>query len=337
MPGKSYETTEATNGACFDDDLLYRHLEKMTTPEEEARIEQHLNTCNACFADIAALTEMMQTPVSEAEKIEIARTRKISPEAQVDAILKIVEDERAALEKKQPAPQAPMPNLDLAKRLIAIALIIWQKRRLAGLSLGFAFVTVFGLMAGIDYRRASSNIQQAERLLQENYRVFFDQTPRLAGGYESKGVGITMAPGDSMPAYLQQASALAGAAAAGGWKSDHGRALLAKIFIINEDYARADSIFNLLKTETVQSATVLNDLGVLSYAKADWGRAANYFAAALQADLQFREARYNLALAKAKLGANSEALALLDEYLKLETDDGWKAAATELQKKLKIE
>jgi len=337
MPGKSYQTNEATNGACFDDVLLYRHLEKMTTPEEGARIEQHLNECNACFADVAALTEIVQMPVTEADKIEIARTRKISPEEQVDEILKIVEGERAALEENRSAQQLSTPNIDLAKRLIAIALIIWKKRRLAALSLGFAFVAVFGLMAGMNYRSASNHIQQAENLLKENYRVFYDETPRLAGGYESKGIGITMAPGDSMPAYLQQASSLAAAAVASGWKSEQSQTLLAKIFIINKDYVRADSILNLIEAKSAKSAAALNDLGVLRYAKKDWGRAANYFAAALQADPQFREARYNLALAKAKLGANAEALALLDEYLKLETDDGWKAAATQLQKKLKLE
>ena len=337
MPGKSYKTNEATNGACFDDDLLYRHLENMTTSEEEERIEQHLNECNHCFADLTALTEIVQTPITETERIEIARSRKISPEEQVEKILEYVEGERAATTVEQ-SEDEPLVIVD-PPAVIRILLEIWRRHRIRILQYGVAFVVLLTGVAylQISYNNAANRIQQAEDLLKNNYRVFYDATPRLAGGYESKGIGITMAPGDSVPAYLEQASALAGAAAAGGWKSDQGRALLAKIFIITEDYARADSIFSLIKVEAAKSATALNDLGVLSYEKKDWERAANYFTAALQADPQFREARYNLALAKAKLGANAEALALLDEYLKLETDDGWKAAATELQKKLKTE
>jgi len=337
MPGKSYKNNEATNGACFDDDLLYRYLEKMTTQEEDQRIEQHLNECNTCFADVTALTDIIQTPITEAEKIEIAQSRKISPQEQVDEILKIVENERAATTVAQ-LEEEPTVVVN-PPAVIQLLVEIWRRHRLRILQYGFAFaVSLTGASYfRISYTNTASRIQQAENLLKENYRVFFDDKPRLAGGYESKGIGITMAPGDSMPAYLRQASALAAAAVASGWKSEQSRALLAKIFIINEDYVRADSIFNLIKVEAAKSAAALNDLGVLSYEQKQWERAANYFATALQADPQFREARYNLALAKAKLGANSEALALLDEYLKLETDDGWKAAATELQKKLKTE
>jgi hypothetical protein len=42
-------------------------------------------------------------------------------------------------------------------------------------------------------------------------------------------------------------------------------------------------------------------------------------------------------LAKAKLGALNEASAIIDEYLKFETDEGWQGAAEEFQKKLKAE
>jgi tetratricopeptide (TPR) repeat protein len=202
----------------------------------------------------------------------------------------------------------------------------------AGFACVFWVTLIGGSYSGIRYRIASNRLQQAESLLQYNYRIAAEETPRLAGGYKS-GIGLVM--GDSIHPYLREASSLANSAFNSGWKSDQARQLLAKVFIINQQYDRADSIFKLIKSDAAKSAEVLNDLGVLNYEQRNWESAANYFASAIQADAQFREALYNLALTKEKLGADAEALRILDEYLKLETDETWIDATREFQKRLK--
>lgn len=136
MPGKSHKIS---NGAHLDDDLLYRHLEKMTTLEEEARIEQHLDTCNNCFAELTALTEIIQTPITETEKIEIARSRKISPEKQVEKILE-------STNKPEPVKPPSLPPIVVIKILIAQ----WLKYRRYAVT--FAVVMIGALVTLLPYQ-----------------------------------------------------------------------------------------------------------------------------------------------------------------------------------------
>ena len=79
----------------------------------------------------------------------------------------------------------------------------------------------------------------------------------------------------------------------------------------------------------------MNDLGVLKYKKEEWQEATEYFEATIQADMNFTEAYYNLALAQNKLGKKQEAISTLDEYLKFKNDIGWKNAALNFLNDLK--
>jgi tetratricopeptide (TPR) repeat protein len=343
MQGKSHNSAQAEPGSCLSDHQLYRYLERLVTADERHTIESHLSSCSECLSSFAALARSVHAPMSETEKIALARLAKRAPQEQVQNILDYVADDRMiAAEADSKKKELPTPDFSLWRRLSSIVFGAAMRRghRIPAWKLGFVFVAVLALMSGsyfgISYYNAASRIQQAESLLKNNYRVFFEETPRLAGGYETKGIGVLMGEENST-SYLQQAASLAEAALKGGWKSDAAKQLLAQVFIISQDYDKADSIFKLIKTDAARSATALNDLGVLNYQKKNWESAASYFAAAIQTAPQLEEARYNLALAKAKLGAIDETIAILDEYLKLETDDGWKAAAEEFQKKLKAE
>ncbi len=140
---------------------------------------------------------------------------------------------------------------------------------------------------------------------------------------------------DAPPSFLTQAFDLTEQAIENGSKSVTAKQLQAQIFIIQKEYNKADSVFNLIDDKDRHLATVLNDLGVLKYKKEEWQEATEYFAATIQVNSDFTEAYYNLALAQNKLGKKQEAISTLDEYLKFKNDIGWKNAALNFLNDLK--
>ena len=142
---------------------------------------------------------------------------------------------------------------------------------------------------------------------------------------------------DTPPSFLSQAFDLTEQAIENGSKSVEAKQLQAQIFIIQKEYNKADSVFNLIADRDRHLAAVLNDLGVLKYKKEEWQEATEYFEATIQVNSDFTEAYYNLALAQNKLGKKQEAISTLDEYLKFNNDVEWKNAALSFLNELKEE
>ncbi|MCI0690849.1 zf-HC2 domain-containing protein [candidate division KSB1 bacterium] len=92
MPGKSYNEKGAS-GKCLSDEQLYGFLEKLLSRAESHAVQEHLDSCSACFDDMVTLARNAHTPTSEAEKLEITRLRQWTPAQQVDKILGYVEAE----------------------------------------------------------------------------------------------------------------------------------------------------------------------------------------------------------------------------------------------------
>lgn len=335
MPGKSPKTNEAKNGDCLADDLLYRHLEKTTTQEEEARIEQHLDTCNSCFAEVTALMEIIQTPITEAEKIEIVRSRKVSPEEQVQRILDWVETPPESHGRKKTKPEPGM----IGQWLIVMGLVAIYRRHRRTVRYGAMFTAslaiIWGSWRGIGFYQTDYRIGQAMRLMEKNYLVSVpDQEPRLSGNYAPTAQGTLMGPAEKKRPYLVESFKLTKGAIAHGYKGTLGKQLLAQFYILNEEYAQADSLLQQLKHEPATLAAALNDQGVLHFNKKNWKAAAHLFTEAIAADSTTSGARYNLALAKIEMGETAGVAAILDDCIKLETVNGWKDAARKLKNNL---
>jgi tetratricopeptide (TPR) repeat protein len=115
------------------------------------------------------------------------------------------------------------------------------------------------------------------------------------------------------------------------------RQLLAQTFILQGALAQADSVLRQIPPASLQQASLLNDQGVLHFAMNDFTAAARDFEAAINADPKFVEARYNLALTKAKMGLAAEALALFNEYINLETRPEWRDVASDILEELQKE
>ncbi|MGH7596558.1 MAG: tetratricopeptide repeat protein [bacterium] len=286
------------------------------------------------------------TPASEAEKMEITNLRRFTPQQQVAKLLDYVEAECP------PANQGEKSDLTIfqliwqkVKALISsssprIMTILWPEK--PAWRFGYAVVALFviagGTFLGVQFYRTGYRIYKAKQILLDQYKVFIAETARLSGGYASTGSSVLLGPSDTStvePSYLETARTRLESAFASGSQSVKGKQLLAQIFIIERNYAKADSVLRQIDAEVRKSPAILNDLGVLCFAQRDWAVAVEYFAAAVAADPGFPEARYNLALAKAKMGATAEAISILNDFLNVETNSRWKDAARDFLERLK--
>jgi tetratricopeptide (TPR) repeat protein len=102
-------------------------------------------------------------------------------------------------------------------------------------------------------------------------------------------------------------------------------------------FSQADSVLRQIPAASLQQASLLNDQGVVHFAMNDLAAAARDFEAAINADPKLVEARYNLALTKAKMGLAAEALAVFNEYLALETRPQWRDIASDILEELRKE
>jgi tetratricopeptide (TPR) repeat protein len=334
---KKISAEEAGNGwseeNCVSDALLLQFLEGATNAEETEKIQAHLNACAVCSHIVGAVYYNKTHPFTPAEQREAKKLIKRSPEEQV----------------------ARLFNLPLTARTVraarissARAKLSWLERLFPQTKVGqFAFamsVVLFVITGqkGVQYYRTEYQIERAAALLQKEHRVYY-QDVRLSGGYASR-IGITMGPGDEgtmgeeqrEETYVDRAKAQVEKAVANGAASVKARRLLAQVLLIAQD-ARADSLVRELEPQAKESPELANDLGVYYYARQNWSAAESYFALARSGDPRLRDAYFNLALAKTKLGKNDEAVALLQECLGLETDEGWKRAALSLQAKVMAE
>jgi len=328
MPGKSYKTSTATNGACFEDDLLYRYLEKMTTQEEGERIEQHLNECNHCFADVTALTEMIQTPVTDTEKIEIAQSRQITPEEQVRKILDLVEADRAAVERNQ-IDDIPAVEPVWGKFAERIANIrrrfdsIWKP------AIAWPAIILLLIIGGRPQYlawRSQVFVDRGLTALTERLTINSREQPRPTGGFKYEEFGATRSEEnksiyESAQANFETALQLKNQNAA----AHH--CLGTYYLLVEKDFAQAQAEYVLAWSQDSTNASLRNDLGVVAFYQGDYAEAMEQFSRALEQDSHLIEARYNLATLYQNQDRREEARREWEKYLKLDPDSKWSEVA----------
>jgi tetratricopeptide (TPR) repeat protein len=295
---------------------------------------------------MAALARNAHTPASEAEKLEIARLRKLAPQEQVSKILDYVamtypppgsilnESAREALDDSSMLHIEKRFWQDLWQRIVSPRLLPRYAFAVAML-----LILVAGSFWGIRYYQNTHALAAVESELRANYRTYVNlrdyaaSAPRLSGGYDHQPI-MPMGGEEEGASYLENARQRLEAVLARDANSVKAKHLLAQIFIVQEAYTQADSILRDIPPASLQEAGLLNDQGALYLAMGNLPAAAQNFTAALQADPKLVEARYNLALAKAKMGLTAEARALLDEYIELEKNAGWRHAAASILEQL---
>jgi tetratricopeptide (TPR) repeat protein len=330
--GQSNEHERTT--LCLTPEMTYRYLERDIDEEERVRVENHLDECFSCYEAMVSLLKNSLTPATELEKNAIHQLTRVTPERQVSQLLSYVETD-SKIQRDEVLVKGFWERLKLFFRFPETVAIGWRSPALASLAL---LLLSIGIYQGLRFYNRSWPLTEAEQLLQQNYRVYMKDTARLSGGYHSTGVGALMSgeEADRKPetSFSGQALALAQKAATKGANPDKIRQIEAQVYIIQNEYAKADSLYQQIEGPESRSAPLLNDQGVLRFAQQDWEKAQEYFEASLKVDPNLREAWYNLALVKAQRGDLRGASSALGRYLKLETDEGWRNAGLEFQKRL---
>ncbi|MDZ7362573.1 MAG: tetratricopeptide repeat protein [candidate division KSB1 bacterium] len=349
MQGKSYNTAATRAEACLDDDLLYRYLEKLATEQERRTVERHLQACRECFSDFAALARMASTPATEAEKTELAQLPGLTPEEQINKIFDYLKAEGPAPDpvrevldnkfvfqtKKKSWPKlwSWLPSPQLAPRfayVMALFLILAAT----------SFIGIPFIVSRFD--KSADTLAEIQRELQTQHKIYVNPSdyavsaPRLSGGYAPERLFL-MGPEEETASRLDNSRRRLEAVTADEAKAAQARQLLAQTFIIQGAFAQADSVLRQIPTASRQQAGLLNDRGVLRLAMNDFSAAAHDFEAAINADPKLVEARYNLALTKAKMGLIAEALVIFNEYLNLETKPEWRDVALDILEELQKE
>ncbi len=321
---------------CISDVLLFKYIEGEATAQEAAAIQEHLNECALCFHVVAAMRRNEGVPFTAMEELEVAKLLKLSPQAQVAKILDYEKELNPHAAPEEDAEDETTESrsfaVEAAYRKKRSAILGWLQTPLVWRP---AFAALFVLLAlggrwGWRYAQTDYKIHQAAALLQKEHTVFIKDA-RLSGGYGSSGMSVLMGT-EKEEKYSARAEKLTAQAIKNGATSIPAKQQLAKIFLIEGKYERADSLLQELAPFANNSASLLNDLGVYHFQKQNWDSAAKYFTAAIAADPKFLEARYNLALANAEAGAIEEAIRIMNEYLELETDEEWQAAGESLIK-----
>jgi tetratricopeptide (TPR) repeat protein len=315
--------------ACLTPERTYQYLEKELDEELRAQVEAHIDECSLCYEAMVSLLRNSLTPATDLEKNEIRKLTEITPEKQVSRVLAYVRTESKAREKAATG-QGFWQQISRFFHFPENVSNAWRAPALAALAL---LLVVAGTYQGIRFYRTSWPMVQAEQLLQQNYRIYMKDTARLSGGYRSSGVAALMSA-DSESSYTEQALALTQEAARKGANPDQVRKIEAQIYVIQNDYPKAESAFEQIGEAERHSAGFLNDRGVVRFGQQDWERAQQFFEASLKADPRFKEAWYNLALVQEKRQDAGGALSALEHYLALETDEGWRNAALEFKKRL---
>ncbi|MCI0690841.1 tetratricopeptide repeat protein [candidate division KSB1 bacterium] len=349
MPGERLPTEfrgREGAGECISDDLLFRYLDGVATPEETRAVQKHLVECRACFEVVAAVAKDSLHAPHEAEWVEFERTVKPNPEKQIAGIMSRVNELFPASSRRvsegTEEPVETKPGMSPA-RSIWKRLWLWFEAPILAPRYAWAWAALLVVIAvslwGIRYYQKTYPLVQVEGELRANYRTYVNlrdytaSAPRLSGGYDHQSI-MPMRGEEEGASYLENARRRLEAALVKDSKSVKAKHLLAQIFIMQEAYTQADSILREIPPASLQEAGLMNDQGVLYLAMGNLPAAAENFAAALQADPKLVEARYNLALTKARMGLATEARALLEEYIKLEKNAGWRHAAESILEQL---
>jgi tetratricopeptide (TPR) repeat protein len=313
---------------CITDDLLYRYIEGNVTAAEAEAIEQHLNLCPACFSDLASVVKNSLTPITDFEQSEIAKIRTITADEQVSKIL-----EYCGQFARQPEKRKKVKITTTILNRIKQFFEKWIYTRYAwrpAIAFAVLLIIFIGVRPGIRNYIVGKQISRAETILSEFYKVPKGDA-RLTGGFDPSSLGELMAANEKQPDYLEKAESNVNRAIKNKSNSLKARQILAKVYLIEKQTSKADSIFLQMEAENIKSASLLNDIGVLYFHKKNWKQAAYYFQSAIEIDENLLEAYYNLALVKNNLNQFVEATTILNEYLKIEHNENWRRFALQLR------
>ena len=318
----------ASASECLSERQLLRYLEEKVDEQEARIIEQHLDHCPICFGTIGSVRYNQANPFTEDEGAHAEAQCKVSPAEQVQKIMAMYKE----LNSEPPDHETPPSPEPFWRRVARWLRMLVPAVRIPSPAFAFAatvVVMVGGGLWGVRYYQTGYQVSIAEKLLQKNYRSYIGDV-RLAGNFEPTARSTELGPSDKQVGYVGEAQEKLASALDHGADSIAAGRLLAQSLIISDQLDEARSVLQALSPKETMSAAVQNDLGVIQFKLANYEAAAAQFNAAIDLDSQFRQSYYNLAIVKGKLGQPQEAILLLQRFLELETNEGWRRAGESL-------
>ena len=320
--------------SCLDPYQFFSYVDGSIDHKEVEKFEKHLNSCPSCFLKMASLVRDVFSPATPDEKKALLNIKDLSQKEQVSRIL--------TYQKQTHSYRRKIRILDpiwifknAIKNLRATFVINHPRYRPIRIMITMLLLCLT-IYSGMRYFRIGYPIHQAQRLLKNNYQIYIENT-RLSGGYRSTGISMLMSSEDKSSSYLERSKGYLIKAIQRGASSQTANHLLAQIYIIEKKFDKADSLLNNILNDSYSyhTASVYNDLGVLSARQKHLRKAADQFQSAIAIDNHFHEAYYNLALMKIELESTDEAISLLTAYIDFETNTSWKDAAEHLLDEVK--
>ncbi|MBN2088477.1 tetratricopeptide repeat protein [candidate division KSB1 bacterium] len=316
MTEKNQPGIKMNSGHCLTEDQLDNYICKTLSSKENQRVEQHLNTCDACFRKLVMILSVTFSPTTEAERLEL---NKIGPKTIDEQVSKILSYDR----EQNPDQIADSVGNRLWRRVINFInryfLTATPRWRPA-----LAYIMVILLIAGTwgGYRQLNHlyHLSRAKSLLEQNYRIDSENDLQLTGKF-APGMGQLMAA-DAFETYQIQIEAHLQKILKNKPEHPEANLLLAKLFIIQKNFIQAESLYIKLQNHGLNSAPLLNDLARMLADKGDTTAALKVLHQAIKVDSLLPEPYYNLGFLLEKIKSNS-ARNFNKKYIEIEKDTRW--------------
>jgi tetratricopeptide (TPR) repeat protein len=298
---------------CPPEAEILKYKENHLPTKARARLEQHFTTCQDCRELLVLLVRFPEEEIAQQPPLSDAELQQ-----QTARVLQFIEaaDRRKA---ERASASQPVPALRPG----------WAFRYRAPLVA--ASVIICALVIGNIYwmtrnEPATDSARHALVLAMKDERR---SAARLSGGFDYSPHASTRGLSDSPDFHLKLAVSQLQSAESDNAPVDM-RQMLARAHLAfdrPEHARRAQAILESLMGHGVQTAEVLNDLGVAQFQLQSYDAAIGNFSRALEINPAYTEALFNRALAKESAVRYPEAKHDWEQFLNSTTDANWKAEA----------
>ncbi len=302
---------------CLDDDKLFKYIDNQLKGKTLRQVERHLNECPACLRALSSVIKLTTSPATEEEKKILETIEQVPIETRLELIMHdspMVPDEEAEIEHSE---MTRTGKSELSTKMSNLFKFPHFSPRF---QFAFAALAIIGLVSGFRFYQTGYQAILAERLLEENYQISRNEF-RLSGDYSASSLGDFLGIEDSLD-FAKKAQERINRTIERGWRSPKIMRIQSHIFLLNNDFAKADSLLLGLSKET--SASILNDLAFSAYQQGKDTTAFEYLQRSYSMDSTFTQTLYNLGVYFQKNKDYASALSFFQKSFNNEKRSEWR-------------